>query len=102
MSNLIIETVSINADKGYGINDPEFNETRFDNMWQLYRSLVKEYGRCQSKQYIDVNGKSKQVGWVFQKREKYTDCKDTFLCETWVSVHTQKPEVILKPHFANF
>ena len=103
MSNLFIETVSVNADKNYRINDPEFTETRFDTIGELYRSLVKEYGRCQSKQYVDgSDGKPVQVGWVFQRREKYTDCNEKFLMETWVSVHTAKPTVKTTNHFAKF
>lgn len=102
MSNLFIETVSVNQDIGYRINDPEFNETKFDHMGQLYKGLIKEYGRCTSKQYIDVNGKPVQIGWVFQKREKYTDCKQTFLMQTWVSIHTEPPTTTITPHFAKF
>lgn len=104
MSNLFIETVSVNRDKGYRINDPEFNETRFDHMGELYRELIKEYGRCTGKQYIlDIGGNcTVQIGWIFQKREKYTDCKETFLMETWVSIHTKKPIINQEYFYASF
>ena len=117
MSNLFIETVSVNKNRGYRINDPEFNETRFDDMGKLYKSLVKEYGRCTSKQYITVNDKPVQIGWVFEKREKYSDMRASrafkhmspkerdacsFIMETWVSVHMEKPTTVITPHFAKF
>ena len=118
MANLFIETVSMNATNGYRITDPEFVETRFDDKGELYRSLVKEYGKCVSKQYIDgSDGKPVQIGWVFAKREWYSDVRQgcsmkgfdkavrdkyTFIMETWISVHTEKPTVTTTNHFAKF
>ena len=118
MSNLFIETVSVNLTKGYRINDPEFVETRFDNKPDLYRSLIKEYGGHVRKMYTELgNNKRVQIGWIFTKRETYTDVKlprsirrlskreldeYTFLCETWVSVHTEKPTTRVIQHYAKF
>jgi len=50
----------------------------------VYKAAMREYGRCSSKVYIDNNGKTKSIGWVFQKRVKYEDCKETYLQETWI------------------
>jgi hypothetical protein len=50
---------------------------------ELFNWLQKTYGRCISKVYID-DGTS--IGWMFQARVKYDDCKDTFIKETWISI----------------
>src|SRR6266581_7034903 len=117
MPNLFIDIAQVNETKHYHLCDPSFEETRFDDMGELYRSLVKEYGKCVSKQYIDINGKSTQIGWVFEKRVVYDDVrlgrslkhmtpeardKCSFICSTWVSVHSEKPTVVTTPHFAKF
>jgi ferredoxin-thioredoxin reductase catalytic subunit len=51
----------------------------------VYKTALREYGRCISKIYIDdKDGGSKHIGWVFQKRQKYEDCNETYLQETWI------------------
>ena len=118
MSNLFIEIVSYNASNGYPVNFPNFEETKYSNKTELYRAFVKEYGKCTGKQYIDSpKGKRVQIGWIFEKRELYSDVrlgksirsldkeakeKYTFILETWVSVHTAKPETKTINHFAKF
>lgn len=114
MGNLFIEVVRSNVTKGYRITDPDFQETKYSDNGVLYKALVKEYGRCISKQYIEMGkiigyNNRVQIGWVFAKRETYTDAKkpikkdrDTFICETWVSVHSKKPDIVTTPHFAKF
>lgn len=54
--------------------------------WQeVYKTALKEYGRCISKIYVDCkDGITKHIGWVFQKRAKYEDNNNTYLQETWV------------------
>lgn len=114
MSNLFIEVVYTNETKHYRISDPEFVETRFSNKSELYRSLVKEYGKCVSKVYIDDGV---QIGWVFERRVKYDDVRSSkafkhmskierdncsFICSTWVSVHMAKPMVTTQNYFAKF
>jgi len=39
------------------------------------------------------------VGWVFQKRVKFSDCNETFLQETWVTLHKSKPTVKTTHHY---
>jgi len=118
MSNLFIEVTQINEDIKCRLNDPVVSETKFSNTGELYRNLVKEYGKCVSKQYIDdPDGNTQQIGWVFEKREYYSDMrvmkdirslskfeKDvrTFMCTTWVSVHSREPETKVIPHFLKF
>jgi hypothetical protein len=50
-----------------------------------FAELQKEYGRCISKVYVDTpDGKAKPVGWVFVKRQRYTDANEFYIQETWV------------------
>jgi len=49
---------------------------------RLFKALQREYGRCISKVYCDLNNEA--VGWVFEKREKYSDDSQTYKLETWV------------------
>jgi hypothetical protein len=58
----------------------------------LFKSLRREYGRCQSKMYRDSpNAQNpKVVGWVFQKRVEYDgrtrNGEKTYLRSVWVEV----------------
>ncbi len=116
MSNLFIEISGTNDTKNYRIYDNIFEETAFANKGELYRALVKEYGGCTSKMYVDVCGKAVQIGWVFSKRVLYDDAKvksvkglsdkdrdnNSFICSTWISVHAEKPTVKTTYHYAKF
>jgi hypothetical protein len=58
---------------------------------ELFRSLQKEHGAA-SKVYVDTEGnKSVQVGWVFRKKEKYSDCKEFYEQATWICVSSTEP-----------
>jgi hypothetical protein len=80
-------------------------ETHFEDPAKLYRSCLKEYGRCISKVYIDKNGKSVPVGWVFLKRQEYEDSRkrpsETYLHETWVTLHSGPPTRKTTYHYIN-
>jgi hypothetical protein len=66
----------------------------------IFRYSQKEFGRCVSKVYQDTKDGVKAVGWVFQKRERYEDSRETFIHETWVSLYDEwQPTIIKKPHF---
>ena len=80
----------------YVIGDSDLYEPYTDNIGDLFLSLQREYGRCVSKVYI---GDGDPIGWVFQKRTKYTDCDKTYLAETWVTLHTDKPTVKTTHHY---
>lgn len=78
-----------------------FGESAFENKGDLYRSCLKEYGRCTGKLYIDdSNDKPKQIGWCFSKREKYSDSNESFLMETFISIHKDYPVTTVKYHYA--
>lgn len=95
MSDLII---SVNAQayqddgKTYGLGRLEPFETYFDNLGDLYRNCVEEYGRCIGKVYIGEDT-PRAVGWIFVKRMPFEDVPETYLHETWVTVHNSMPVV---------
>lgn len=72
-----------------------------DNIGHLFRDLQKDNGRCVGKIYVDTREGTKQTGWVFLKRKKYTDCNETYLCETWVSL-LEKPSETKITHFPKY
>jgi hypothetical protein len=95
----IIREKYIDASQGYicGDNDIKAEDTIFHaegklNLSQLYAYGVKEFGRCISKVYLDdENGKPYQIGWVFQKRVTYSDSRETYLSEVWLTIERKYP-----------
>lgn len=100
MPNLWVKETFVNASKGCQFGDSDVYETCHETMGSLYRAMVKEYGRCTSKVYIDTEEGSKHIGWVFISRCKYEDSKDTYLREVWASVHTGPPTRTMEYHYA--
>jgi hypothetical protein len=99
--NLHIQETWINASEGYSTGSTDVYESYTDDKGELFRSLQNEYGRCISRVYIDSkNGQPQAVGWVFQKRQKYDDSNDTFLLETWVTVHKSQPVKTVSYNYA--
>ena len=97
--NAIVRTTYRNASESYIIGDEEipvgdsifYTEKGLD-LSILYKYGVRNYGRCISKCYIDDSqGKPKQIGWVFIKRDKYEDTGETYLKETWLTVERKYP-----------
>lgn len=58
----------------------------------LYRRLQREYGRCESKIYVDTARGARECGWVFVKRVPYDDAPGTYLREVWV--HTRADDYL--------
>lgn len=77
------------VDETQGVRYPPWEEeVEEDDLRDQFFRLRREYGRCVSKVYIDgPDNAAIPVGWVFQRRETYSDCPHTFLCETWVSFY---------------
>ena len=97
---MLIQETWKNATENYISGDSGLYEPFTDDSGKLYRSLQREYGKCVSKVYIDdENGKSKPIGWVFQKRQKYDDCNKTYLLETWVTLHEEEPTKTTEYHY---
>lgn len=86
---ILINESWADATKGYKLGDSGIYESRFDQPRALFVALQKEYGKCVSKMYVDVKGVATPVGWVFQKEKQYDNSTDTFILETWVSVHNK-------------
>ena len=88
------------------------HETFSDDRGELYRAFRHEYGRCISRIYVDtaddapsrygaqIPANAKPVGWVFLKRCQYDDSPDTYLQETWVTIHEREPTKTIKYHYA--
>ena len=89
--NLFVCEEWVNATKGHRLGSSGVYETWCETLGELYHAMQKEYGRCTSKVYIDTDKGPRTIGWVFIKRQKYTDCNDTYLQETWVTVHEKEP-----------
>lgn len=72
------------------ITDPDQNCIVYSDMedWdakfphEVYYAASKEYGRCIGKIYIDPD--ARHIGWVFEKRCKYSDSDKTYLQHTWI------------------
>jgi hypothetical protein len=88
----------VNATKDYRIGESGVYETCYEDKGKLYRAMVREYGRCTGHVYIDPD--AKVVGWVFLKRKEYEDTHETYLAETWVTVHTAPDTVTRTAHYA--
>lgn len=100
--NLFIEEKYINRTENCVNGKSDIYETSSENTGELFKRLKSAHGRCSGNMYIDLkSGESKKIGWVFVKRIKYSDCKDTFLQEVWVSVHKEEPTKIIKYHYAD-
>lgn len=73
-------------------------ETFSDDPGELFRAFQRQYGRCVSSVYVEKDGTSRRIGWVFQKRARYTDTKESYLMETWVTLHVKEPVTTVE-HF---
>lgn len=100
MANLFINEFWVNASENHGIGESGIYETWADEkeISALYQSLLKDFGKPKVMYKEYTNGKDLRAGWVFTKREKYTDSKETYLQETWVSVYRQNE----KGEFVNY
>ena len=87
----------INATEGYSSGDSGVYETFTDSIGELFRSCQHEHGRCISSMYMETKNKNpERIGWVFEKKRKYTDTNEKYLCETWVSLHKSEPVTTTK------
>lgn len=79
-----------------GGGDPQ--ESRFDNKGDLFRFCLRQFGRCVSKVYVGEKN-PREIGWVFEKRVKYTDSPKTYLQETWITLHSAPPVRSIKYNY---
>lgn len=86
---MLYQEAYVNRTEGYIYGETNWEEIEESDIPGLFARLQKEYGRCVSKVYVHHKESctdAKAVGWVFEKRQQYSDSKDTYLMETWVSL----------------
>jgi hypothetical protein len=66
----------------------------------LYRAMRREYGRCISRVYIDTNGQTLPIGWVFVSRQRYDDTREPYRREIWIMLHEHGERTIEGPAVA--
>lgn len=81
----------INSTKGHCFGESEYQECFTDDRGKLFKYLQREYGRCSSKVYREINGKDgTPVGWVFEKLMVYEDYRGRgeqyYTREVWVEL----------------
>jgi hypothetical protein len=87
MENIYIQETWIDQKNKSIIGETDIYETFTDSKGKLFKALQNEYGRCISKIFVDESdGKQKQVGWVFEKKQKYDDINEFFILETWIVI----------------
>lgn len=99
---IFIQEQAVNVTENYRFGDPDVYETMFENdeVGKLFRFCQTEFGRCTSSIYVDgQNEKTQRIGWVFVKRCEYDDTPETFIQETWVSLHTTPPTRTIEYHY---
>ena len=84
---MLIQETFVNRDQNAIVGESDPYEPYTDNVGRLFRACQREHGRCISKMFADGPEEPKQVGGVFEKRQKYSDCQDTYLAETWVTLY---------------
>lgn len=95
----IINNSDDELERRVGLGESDVYETFTDDRGELYRAMRKQFGRCTSKVYHGETD-PKEIGWIFVKRQKYQDSRETYLQETWVTVHTKLPTRTIKYHYA--
>lgn len=97
---IFINKTFVNKNEGYRLGETDVEETLYEKKSELFLDLQREHGRCTSKVMIDQEaGKSVAIGWVFEKGKMYSDTKQTYIQETWVTLHTQPPEKSINYHY---
>jgi hypothetical protein len=98
--SLYVNEAGRNESEGYFLGESGPVESIFDAPGEVYRFAVREYGRCTGKVYVDLpDAPATPVGWVFVKRRQYEDASETYLHETWVTLHEGPDTVVRTPHY---
>lgn len=88
-----------NDGKRYRDGESGVYETWASDPGALFRSLLGENGRCTGSVYVNgPKGEAIKIGWCFEKRRKYDDCKETYLAETWITLHDAPPTKTTQYH----
>lgn len=85
-----IKETYVNRTEGHIFGDSGWYKPWTDDRGELFRSLQKEFGRCESRVYIDTPTGAKPSGWVFARKDAYegNPCKGhpSYIREVWVEV----------------
>ncbi len=87
---LLIQESWTNKSEGYLMGEGEVCESFTDNLKELFRSMQDEYGKCISACYVDLNGKPKKIGWVFEMKVNYENTNESYIHHTWISIYEKK------------
>ena len=97
-----------NPERRVGCGEDHPYETAHDKPGELFRALQgrsrlrpweESMGRCTGK--IHIGPDAQHIGWVFLSRRPCDgDGSGTWLCESWVTVHTAPDTVTRTPHYA--
>jgi hypothetical protein len=98
--NLFIQETYINRTENYRFGESDVYESGYADKGRLFKRLQSEYGRCESRVYIDTDTGTKPIGWVFVGKSKYDDSDDTYLREVWVTLHEAPPTKTIEYHYA--
>lgn len=102
-----VRNAGTDDERRIGIGQSNIYETAYETPGDLFRALAgrgsrrwEKMGRCTGKVYVDEDGRAQHVGWVFLRRQRYDDSPETYLQETWVTVHDGPDTVTRTPHYA--
>lgn len=88
---LMIQETYVNKDQDCVFGESGWYEAYTDNRQKLFLNLQKEYGRCESKMYVDLtSGGCREIGYVFLKKMQYERSDKFYLREVWVEVREVK------------
>ena len=81
--------------------DSEVHESWSPTKGHLFKQMQKEYGRCTGYVYMyrQQGKRPRKIGWVFEKRVRYTDSDKTYIQETWVTLHKREPKKSIKYYY---
>lgn len=103
MPSLYIKGTVVDTDRDCVIGEIEIQESNFSKIGDLFRYCQREYGGCVSNMYIDTKeGKTRKVGWVFEKKVDYEKGSDPTNMQTWITVHQRVPEIVVINHYHEF
>lgn len=91
MKNLWMSVTQVNKNENCIINEIEPYETMYSRKEDLYEACKLWFGKPVGEVYVEINGKEKSVGWVFEKSEKYEDTQKPYICENWITTYKKQP-----------
>jgi len=89
---LLIQESWTNETEGCLMGESNEYESFTDNVKELFQKMQGLYGRCISACYIDLNGKPKKIGWVFEMKVNYENTNESYIHHTWISIKEKKGE----------